>query len=391
MDSKGDNPLMKKTDEVSNAFQKINWENPREFITLINKLWCKGEAAARITNAAVSQVPSEVMVTLKQLESMITGLSLKALTQATDEGKVKSIGSGAEKKWRLVDALKVFVVDREPTRRKNKNSVELIQAIGNIAYSPDASNGSKAVIKKGGLTLPPPEHSGYVSPSKISGLVMPNQCDRCSKIQLHSKTPWDIFPGIFFSIDRYQKAVIRAYLDTTGSVPPWISPELGEATGYIEGLGYRNFRRKDEKTGLIVRGEPDDIYVMSGGTWSYLVDHKTAKLTDTQRTLGAKYRCQLDFYKWISEAFGNIPAVLKSALIYWEPSWSDDKDQLVAANVSGLAMPLLPTLVEVESDFEFNVRGVLDKAADLIETAAPKGRPGCKDCALFDDIAAWAS
>ena len=197
-----------------------------------------------------------------------------------------------------------------------------------------------------------------------------------------------IFPGIFREIDLWEKYVVRRSLDMTGRPPSWMPEELKTATGYVPGLSWRNFTRTDDATGLLVRGEPDEIFLMNGGSWSHLVDWKTARYTEGQRTFGLQYVAQVNFYRWIAEVHP-IPPINEQSLIYCEPP--DTKLTPDVLSEDQLVLPLTPHLIPVEADVTKYVRNVLDEAAELItRTDAPASHPDCVDCKTYDDLSGWA-
>ena len=57
-------------------------------------------------------------------------------------------------------------------------------------------------------------------------------CGRCAWIRMRARPlPWQGFPGIFSSIDRYTKQVIVSHLRQEGVLPVWMSG-IGEVTGH---------------------------------------------------------------------------------------------------------------------------------------------------------------
>ena len=53
-------------------------------------------------------------------------------------------------------------------------------------------------------------------------------CSRCAWIRLHIKSlPYQSFPGIFSSIDRYNKLIVHNHFDREARCPSWLR-KLGE-------------------------------------------------------------------------------------------------------------------------------------------------------------------
>jgi hypothetical protein len=64
-----------------------------------------------------------------------------------------------------------------------------------------------------------------ISAKSLGELALTDFCPRCFwiKLQLQNKLPFQIFPGIFSSIDSYSKRVIHSWFDKKGEAPPWLS------------------------------------------------------------------------------------------------------------------------------------------------------------------------
>ena len=60
-----------------------------------------------------------------------------------------------------------------------------------------------------------------ISGKDLGALAMRDFCPRCFWIQRRTKLPWQIFPGIFSSIDSYSKKVVHGQFDKSG-MPGWL-------------------------------------------------------------------------------------------------------------------------------------------------------------------------
>ncbi|MHA1973162.1 MAG: hypothetical protein ACTSW1_09225, partial [Candidatus Hodarchaeales archaeon] len=67
-----------------------------------------------------------------------------------------------------------------------------------------------------------------ISAKNLGQLALPNYCPRCFyiKLKLNNKLPWQIFPGIFSSIDSYSKKITWTYFEKYKKLPPWFSGEF---------------------------------------------------------------------------------------------------------------------------------------------------------------------
>lgn len=220
-----------------------------------------------------------------------------------------------------------------------------------------------------------------ISAKNLGSVAMPDFCPRCFWIKNNiKKLPWQIFPGIFSSIDAYTKKMVHYIMDTTGKPPVWI-PEIGDAVKYLKVPWHTKFFRKDDKTGITVSGIMDDLFECEDGS-RIIPDYKTAKFTKNADKLFPIYEVQLNMYAWIEEGFGSVVRP-DLPLIYCEPVTEPDK-HLVSND--GFMMPFaVKTLLVRKSTLL--VHDILDKAADIVFGKIPPVSEGCKDCSAFGNIA----
>lgn len=55
-----------------------------------------------------------------------------------------------------------------------------------------------------------------ISGKDLGALALWHSCPRCFWIQRRAKLPWQIFPGIFSSIDSCSKKAVHAHFDAKG-------------------------------------------------------------------------------------------------------------------------------------------------------------------------------
>ncbi len=220
--------------------------------------------------------------------------------------------------------------------------------------------------------------------AKILGeLAMPNFCPRCFWIKLHlnNKLPFQIFPGIFSSIDSYTKNVVHGWFNKYNCSPPWLK-ELGNIIGYVEPPGYRRFNIYDKNSDILLTGTPDAVFTRTDKT-HVIADYKTARHTGVQDSLLPMYEVQLNVYALIGEQRGLKP-VSSLALIYMEPV----TDQTAAsdnANLydSGFRMGFTASIQTVNLNPN-SIPPLLKKARDIYEMdTAPEGGEGCSNCLLL--------
>ena len=69
-----------------------------------------------------------------------------------------------------------------------------------------------------------------ISAKALGALAMPDSCDRCTWIKLKVKNlPFQIFPGIFSTIDAYTKKIVHHWIDGRSN------PKSGSITGRTTG------------------------------------------------------------------------------------------------------------------------------------------------------------
>jgi hypothetical protein len=229
-----------------------------------------------------------------------------------------------------------------------------------------------------------------ISAKTLAGLAMPDLCPRCFWIQMHvqNKLPYQIFPGIFSSIDSYGKRLVHSWFDRHGSPPPWLAG-LGKIRGYRNPPHYSKFSVLDSDTSLVLRGSPDGILVRDDNS-HLIVDYKTAKFTAQQDELFPMYEAQLNAYAHIGERAGLSP-VSGLALIYTEPV-TDQRAAGKDANTTGqgflmeFSAHILP--VELKPKLVPKLLRRVREIQDL--THPPESSRGCIDCALLENLLAVA-
>ena len=232
--------------------------------------------------------------------------------------------------------------------------------------------------------------SFHISAKNLGAVALPSFCPRCFWIQMHAEgLPYQIFPGIFSSIDSYGKRLVQAWFDRHQSAPPWLAG-LGDLKGYRHPPHFSKFSTLDRETGIVLRGTPDGILVRRDDS-HVIVDYKTAKFTAHQDELFPLYAAQLNAYAFIGEQRGFSP-VSGLALVYTEPI----TDQAAAARdgnltEAGFVMDFSAHVLPVELEPQM-ISKLLAKVREIHDRQRPpESREGCRDCALLKDLIAVAS
>jgi len=222
-----------------------------------------------------------------------------------------------------------------------------------------------------------------ISAKNLGQVGLDDFCPRCYWIKLKSdKLPWQIFPGIFSSIDAYTKRVVHAIIDSEKPQPDWMN-YLGNINAYQKAPHWSKFNMHVKKYGITLTGAVDDILV--GELESIIIpDYKTAKYTPNQDKLMPMYQIQLNAYMEIAEACG-IKPVTALFLVYFEPA-TDDEAAKRLSNESGFAMEFKATPVIVPIDKE-QLNNAMETTREIFDLASsPDPKTDCKDCQSFGGI-----
>ncbi len=197
--------------------------------------------------------------------------------------------------------------------------------------------------------------------------------------------PWQGFPGIFSSIDRYTKRVVVGHLEREGNLPPWMSG-IAEAPQHLEPPHWSKFQATDEETGVTLRGEADAVFRLAEGSCA-IIDYKTSRYNPENRSQHRVYRAQLNAYAWIAQRL-EFPSASRLALVYMEPA-TDPETVDIPGSVDGegFALGFRPRVVEVELDTDRLIPPLLRQAARIHTLSdVPEPRDGCRDCAALEGL-----
>jgi hypothetical protein len=223
-----------------------------------------------------------------------------------------------------------------------------------------------------------------ISAKDLGALSMPDFCPRCFWIKRKVKQlPFQIFPGIFSSIDAYTKRIVHKWFDIHQGCPDWL-PELRQATAYLPNMHWSKFKRLDSVTGLTVSGVTDDVFFCGKDGKHIIVDYKTAKFTENQDKLLPIYRTQLNGYAWICE--GLKQPVKSLYLIYCEPVTDAEKITPYNYHENGFDMGF--SVKSIEIDLEPGMTpGLLSRAKKIMDLEDPPScSPDCKDCEKLNNL-----
>ena len=219
---------------------------------------------------------------------------------------------------------------------------------------------------------------------KNLGKLALDYCPRCVWLEIKTgyKLPFQIFPGIFSSLDSYQKKIVHGFFDKYGYLPPWFGA-LAHLGTPIPVPHHSKFRYHDKERDILLTGMPDEILCLPNG-WLRILDYKTAKYTEGQDSLLPMYVVQLNSYSVVAEAL-NMGKVIGLSLVYFEPpSTVSPEDAHDLTKKEGFAMNFTAKVVQIELNPTM-IPPLLRKAREIFDALeAPKGKAGCRDCQLVE-------
>ncbi|HCL25528.1 MAG TPA: hypothetical protein DHW65_04170 [Dehalococcoidia bacterium] len=225
-----------------------------------------------------------------------------------------------------------------------------------------------------------------ISATELGTYARTRFCARCAWVRLHVKNlPYQGFPGIFSSIDRYNKLLVHNHFDREGHAPSWLA-ELGETGQYIDPPHWSQFKALDEETGITLRGEADGIFRLRDNSY-VIVDYKTSRYNPDRPGMFPNYEVQLNAYALIAERQGLAP-VSKLALVYMEPATdAETAEEPSLVDSQGFVMGFHARVVEVALRQAQLLPPLLRKAREIWDMEQPpEGAKGCKDCKAVDGL-----
>jgi hypothetical protein len=226
-----------------------------------------------------------------------------------------------------------------------------------------------------------------ISAKDLGVLALPGFCPRCFwlRMRCQNKLPFQIFPGIFSSIDSYTKKVTGTHFARYNQLPPWLR-QIAESGRPVKVPHHSKFKIIDEKTDVALTGAPDEIIRRDDGS-HFIIDYKTSRFTKTQDSLLPLYQVQLNAYAYIGERQGFDP-ISGLALVYMEPQTDLTEDQLDSVLrddgfLMGFAGHVLPLKLEAEQI----IPPLLERVRSICDLdEAPRGRQDCRDCGLLEQL-----
>jgi CRISPR/Cas system-associated exonuclease Cas4 (RecB family) len=225
-----------------------------------------------------------------------------------------------------------------------------------------------------------------ISAKNLGTLALPHFCPRCFWITMHcSKLPFQIFPGIFSSIDSYTKKVTNLHFERHNQLPSWLESLYVRAKP-VKVPHHSKFKVLDEKTDILLNGMPDEILQKEDGSF-LILDYKTARYTKTQDSLLPLYEVQLNAYAYIGKRNGFDP-IAGLLLVYMEPQTDLSIDNLDSViHEDGFLMGFGGHTMEIKLNDEKLIPPLLEEVRKIYDNPVPPdGNDECKDCLLLDEL-----
>ena len=226
-----------------------------------------------------------------------------------------------------------------------------------------------------------------ISATELGGYAGFRFCARCAWIRMHLRPlPWQGFPGIFSSIDRFTKQVIVNHLERESRLPPWLDG-IGEAVQHLDPPHWSKFQATDDATAATLRGEADAVFILADGNLRHRrlqdIALQPRQPQPAPRLPGPAQRLRLD----------RQPPRLPAPSPAWpSPTWNPATDDEAgqdpnAIDADGFSLGFRPRLVEVDLDPERLLPPLLRQAARLHALPMPpEPQSKCRDCTALQNV-----
>ncbi len=210
----------------------------------------------------------------------------------------------------------------------------------------------------------------------VAELASPGLCPRCFWAKNNLRFPFQSFPGVFNTLDKFCKEYVDSMC--AAKTDPWF-----RGADSVESLKCPHWSKfkVTRPYGLTARGQADHIIRVGGRL--VIWDSKVAKRTAKADERAALYELQLNLYRLAAKETG-IGTADELRLVYFSP-------EAVAANPTdgdsrsaGVRFDVTPLDVRIMPDAE--VEAYLQRAYEILSGPIPAADAGCKDCATLDAL-----
>jgi hypothetical protein len=229
----------------------------------------------------------------------------------------------------------------------------------------------------------------------IGSPLLDDFCPRCfwftKKFPIKDTHPFHSpMAGILSITDKYVKDVVEWHVQKLNQLPTWILNQLKKFYPHLDFENIRLIRPTTWQVSLfngacLLKGKADEIIEFSDGSL-FIIDYKTAALTESQAKLKPHYSAQLNAYAYLANKKLEKP-VVGLALVYFDPEYKDLNDEVILHRTKeNFLFGFNPTVVPVKlMDNEW----VEDLCQILFEILSldtpPERRSNCEGCNLLQN------
>jgi hypothetical protein len=234
-----------------------------------------------------------------------------------------------------------------------------------------------------------------LSPSEIGKPLLEDFCPRCfwftKKFPIKDKHPFSSpMAGILGITDKYVKDVVKWHVQILNQLPTWILNQLKNFYPHLDFENIRLIKPTIWQVSLfngacLLKGQPDEIIEFSDGSW-FIIDYKTAALTDYQAKLRPLYEAQLNAYAYLANKKLEKP-VVGLALVYFDPEYKNLNDEAILHRTKEeFLFGFNPTVVPVKLMDNEWVEDLCQTLFEILSlNSPPEGRSNCEGCNLLQD------
>jgi len=234
-----------------------------------------------------------------------------------------------------------------------------------------------------------------LSSREIGKPLLEEFCPRCfwftKKFPLVDNHPFrSPMSGIVNITDKYVKDVVRWHVQKLNLLPAWI---LNQLKNFYPHFDFENIRlRRPIKwqvplfnSSCLLNGTADEIIEFPDGSW-FIIDYKTAALTDTQEKLRPLYSAQLNAYAYLANKQFNKP-ILGLALVYLDPDYKNlDDEDILHRTKDHLFFGFNPTIVPIKLMAPEWVEDLCKSLFEMLSSdTPPRGKTNCSGCNILQD------
>lgn len=234
-----------------------------------------------------------------------------------------------------------------------------------------------------------------LSPSEIGKPLLEDFCPRCfwftKKFPIKDKHPFSSpMAGLLSIADKYVKDVVKWHVQVLNQLPTWILNQLKNFYPHLDFENIRLIRPTSWRVSLfdgacLLSGQADEIIEFSDGSW-FIIDYKTAALTESQAKLRPHYSAQLNAYAYLANKKLGKP-VIGLALVYLDPEYKNLNDEvLLYRTKEQFLFGFNPTVVPVKLMDNEWVEELCQTLFEILSLdSPPEGRSNCEGCNLLQD------